>query len=346
MKTWNHVNLFRPMIVFPGRLLSIIAFVIVFLFLPVQVFSLLRPDIPAPGRAKAGKSVTNSIGMRFVLIPAGHFMMGSEESPESVIKNPAYSRAPGKAEWFVKEHPRHKVIISKSFYMQTQEVTVAQFRLFFEETGYKTDAEKAGYGFILDKNAQWVEKPGANWGDVGFPQEDNHPVVMVSWHDAQAFIAWLNKREGTTAYRLPTEAEWEYACRAGTKTRFYWGNQLKSGYANFADRSYETNHPADPYIYRDLDDGFPYTAPVGSFKPNRWGLYDMAGNVQEWCLDWYGDYSNEKATDPTGPQNGDKRVLRGGSWSLNAWTLRSAFRSWGVPPGAVSDQGFRVVKSY
>jgi len=346
MKPGNHAIFSRPMAAIPGRLFSIVTFIIIFISLPVQVSSLIAPDIPAPDRAKAEKSFTNSIGMRFVLIPAGRFRMGSEESPESVIKNPAYSQRPGKAEWFVKEHPRHAVIISKPFYMQTQEVTIAQFRLFFEETGYMTDAEKKGYGFILDKNAEWVEKPGANWGDAGFAQGDDHPVVMVSWHDAQAFIAWLNKREGTTAYRLPTEAEWEYACRAGTETRFYWGELLKSGYANFADRRYANHYSSDTYIHRELDDGFSYTSPVGSFAPNPWGLYDMAGNVQEWCLDWYGDYPEGEVTDPAGPQRGDKKGLRGGSWCLNAWTLRSAFRSWGVPDGPVSDHGFRVVKNY
>jgi len=345
MKIGKYVNLFRPG---SFELLPILwaFFIAGIISLPGPVRALIPADAPGPGRAKEEKSFTNSIGMRFVLIPAGRFMMGSEEAPESVIKNLPYSPTRGKAEWFVKEHPRHEVIISKPFYMQIHEVTLGQFRLFFEETGYMTDAEKKGYGFILDKNAQWAEKPGGNWGNAGFPQEDNHPVVMVSWHDAQAFITWLNKREGTTTYHLPTEAEWEYACRAGTETRFYWGDRMKSGFANFADRCYETNHPSDPYIHRDIDDGFPYTAPVGTFEPNRWGLYDMAGNVQEWCLDWHGDYAGGEVADQTGPQEGEKRVMRGGSWSLNAWTLRSAFRSWGAPPGAVSDHGFRVVKTY
>jgi formylglycine-generating enzyme required for sulfatase activity len=175
----------------------------------------------------------------------------------------------------------------------------------------------------------------------------DHPVVNVSWNDAVAFCQWLSVKEGKT-YRLPTEAEWEYACRAGTTTRFYSGDDesLIVTIANFADLSLKPL--GDGYAWRDWDDGFPFTAPPGRFKPNAFGLFDMLGNVCEWCSDrseWTTPpYQNVDAPvdDPPGPSAGDNRIWRGGSWS--DFPTRSAQR-WSSKP-TERDQciGFRVMR--
>jgi formylglycine-generating enzyme len=147
---------------------------------------------------------------------------------------------------------------------------------------------------------------------------DTCPVESVSWNDAQKFIQKLNQRGDRITYGLPTEAQWEYAARAGTTTAFYFGDQLSTDQAN-----YNGNYPmpgGSKGEYRDK------TVPVGSFPANAWGLYDMHGNVHEWCQDWYGKYPSGPVTDPTGPSSGAYRVLRGGSWNSFARYCRSAFR--------------------
>jgi formylglycine-generating enzyme len=291
------------------------------------------------------KKFVNSMGMRFVLISAGEFIMGGEESPESVANNSAYNNQPGHGEMFQKEHPQHKVTISKAFYLQETEVTVDQFRRFTTVTGYRTDAEREGWGPVLDDDqVKWVKKSGANWKSPGFLQAGKEPVTFISWNDAVAFIAWLNRQKGDR-YRLPTEAEWEYACRAGTDTPFYWGNRPSGRQANFADSAFAKAHPKFQYVNRIVTDGYVYTAPVGSFPPNAFGLYDMSGNVFEWCQDWFGDYSAGHAIDPQGPSGGKSRVLRGGSWFNVAWDMRSARRLGNTPNYRCYSTGFRVART-
>ena len=175
-------------------------------------------------KAHGRKRITNSIGMRLVLIPAGEFMMGSGESPEATAAffNKIYVTNALKAVIFVDEHPQHRVRITRPFYLGAYHVTRGQFRQFVADTGYKTDAEKGkmpgAFGWNSDKNRyDFNEK--RSWRNAGFEQTDEHPVVIVSWNDAVAFCKWLSRKEGN-AYRLPTEAEWEYACRAGTTTRY------------------------------------------------------------------------------------------------------------------------------
>ncbi|MEA1873152.1 MAG: SUMF1/EgtB/PvdO family nonheme iron enzyme [Bacteroidota bacterium] len=284
------------------------------------------------GAATGGKAFTNSLGMKFVKIPSGSFMMGSSISPSEVV-----SRYGGKEEWFEREHPQHRVTISKPFYMQTMEVTVGQWRSFVEDTGYKTEAETGGAAYVWT-GKKWEKKEGAYWDNPGFGQNDNNPVTCVSWNDVQKFVKWLNRKEGADKYRLPTEAEWEYAARAGTTTLFYTGNCLSTEQAN-----YNGNYPGkgcSSGTYREK------TIRVGTFSPNPWGLYDMHGNVWEWCQDWwYGDYLAGSVTDPEGPSSGSYRVLRGGSWSNRAWHCRSALRL-GITPGDRSNNyGFRLVLS-
>ena len=202
---------------------------------------------------------------------------------------------------------QHKVTISKPFYLQTTEVT----------------------------QGQWVRVMGNNpsyFNNCG----NDCPVERVSWIDAQEFIRRLNQMEGTDKYRPPTEAEWEYACRAGTTTPFYTGNCVSTDQAN-----YEGNHPmpgCPEGKYRQT------VLRVGSFEPNAWGLYDMHGNVWEWCQDWYGEYSRGHVIDPTGPSSGETRVLRGGSWNLFARDLRSANRNGGDQDSRGNVAGFRVAR--
>ena len=155
-------------------------------------------------------------------------------------------------------------------------------------------------------------------------------MVNVSWNDAVAFCKWLSRKEGKT-YRLPTEAEWEYACRAGTTTRYYSGDdpETLAKVGNVADAALKAKFPDWKYTIK-ANDGYVFTAPVGKFKPNAFGLYDMHGNAWQWCTDWYGAeyYARSPIDDPTGPDSGAVRVLRGGSWFVRPFFSRSATRYW------------------
>lgn len=209
-------------------------------------------------QADKGKELTNSIGMKLVLIPAGEFQMGSPDADKQAQDN---------------EKPQRKVRITRPFYLGAHEVTVGQFRAFVEAEKYKTSAEsgeKGGWGFN-PKSRQFEQKPEFSWKSTGFEQTDAHPVANVSWLDADAFCKWLSRKEGKT-YRLPTEAEWEYACRAGTTTRFHCGDSddTLKGVANIGDAALaEKIGDADPNAkYHSWNDGYPFAAPVGKFKPN------------------------------------------------------------------------------
>ncbi len=188
------------------------------------------------------------------------------------------------------------------------------------------------------------ESEAHNWQNAGFEQTDDHPVVNVSWNDAQAFITWLTRKEGKT-YRLPTEAEWEYACRAGTKTKYFCGDDPEglSTVGNVADGTAK-----DKYPFWNLDvaarDGYLYTAPVGRFTPNAWGLFDMHGNVCEWCSDGYAKdfYKQSPVDDPPGALEAIFRVRRGGGWDDFGRSARSAYRLGYAHYVRLHDLGFRV----
>ena len=233
----------------------------------------------------AEKVYTNSIGMEFVLIPAGSFTMGADKNFENAGDD---------------ETPQHRVSISKPFYLGKFEVT----------------------------QAQWTAVMGNN--PSNFKGRSN-PVEQVSWHDVQVFITRLNKQEGHSRYRLPTEAEWEYAARAGTTGAYSFGDDADSlgRYAWYWDNSGEKTHP------------------IGQKEPNAWGLYDMHGNVWGWVQDWYGEryYASSPGTDPKGPSSGSDRVSRGGGWYYNAQYCRSAFRYYFTPGYRFSDNGFRLALS-
>ena len=270
----------------------------------------------------------------YVLVEGGTFRMGSPSSEDGRDDD---------------EGPQHSVTVG-SFYMKATEVTVGEFRAFVRAEGYESQAERDGGAYVWN-GSEWNKDPNANWRNPGFSQTDSSPVTCVSWFDAVEYCNWLSKKEGRTpvyringsrvtanwsadGYRLPTEAEWEYAARGGTTTAFHYGNSLNSRQANF-----NGNYPyggASKGVYREQ------TMPVGSFSPNANGLYDMHGNVWEWCWDWYGDYSSGSQRDPSGPSSGSSRVSRGGSWYDGGRRLRSAYRYDYSPGNSGSDLGFRL----
>ncbi len=288
---------------------------------------------------------TNSIGMKLVQIPAGEFLMGSGKSAAEIAR-----QFDSKAEYYEDEHPQHRVRLSKPYYLGSHEVTIGEFGQFVQAKGYKTEAERdgeGGWGWNEATGKLEGRDPKYTWQSTGWKQTDAHPVVNVSWNDAVAFCAWLSQKDGRK-YRLPTEAEWEYACRAGTTTMYQHGDDPEGlvRVGNVADetaKSKLTNYQSTSYLA--ARDGHVFTAPVGSYAANAWGLYDMHGNVYEWCQDWYGAdyYGNSAGTDPTGPSSGSSRVLRGGSWGGSPRDCRSALRDWDAPTYRHLGLGFRVV---
>ncbi len=294
------------------------------------------------------QETTNSIGLKLVLIPSGEFWMGGVEPAEELVQAfPAYKRPP---DFFKDEYPRHRVHITKAFKMGKFEVTVGQFRQFTADTGYKTEAEtdgQGGWGFDPAQGKCRGRDVKFNWKQPGFAQTDEHPVINVTWNDAVAFCRWLSRKEGRT-YRLPTEAEWEYACRAGTTTRYNIGDSAKEVVraANIGDDRGRTTFPHVQELDIPKDGRVKFTLPVGGFPPNRFGLCDMHGNVWEWCSDWYGVdyYAHSPTDDPTGPTSGTKRVRRGAAWHSYPLWVRASFRNWNSPGSRCVNLGFRVVE--
>jgi len=255
----------------------------------------------------------NSVGMKMVLIPPGEFMMGStDEQVGAVTKVEEVKADQGTKDRIEKaERPRHNVVITKPFSMSATEVTVAQFKK-FSATGYLTEAERAA------QNDPTVKSYLSAGGD-------DLPAAYINWNDAVAYCQWLSTQE-MRMYRLPTEAEWEYACRAGTTTQYSFGddhNELsKYGWHN--NNAVGKSHP------------------VGMLLPNGFGLFDMHGNLYEWCGDYYDEkwYSTSSSNNPNGPSAGSHRVIRGGYWNLSAPHCRSAYRYNPTPPHS---HGFRCV---
>ena len=290
-----------------------------------QAAALRMRRMVVPIQALAGKVVRNRLGMAFVRIPAGSFTMGTDDLP---------------VEWgFMNFRPAHRVTLSRPFLLQTTEVTVGQFKAFVAATNYRTDGEKtdgirvskglqptaASQGYLFDRSMKRLD---ATWKNPYFPQEDDCPVVGVSWNDTQAFIDWLNEKEPGRGYRLPTEAEWEYACRAGAT-----GTAPPSAIEDIA-------WVSDNSTFR--------THAVGSKASNAFGLHDMLGNAWEWCQDWYlYGYLAELDRDPQGPTWGTMKVIRGGGWrnlhAADKLLLVTRYYA-GVREGS-DDIGFRLAAS-
>jgi formylglycine-generating enzyme required for sulfatase activity len=237
------------------------------------------------------------------------------------------------------ERPVHRICLD-DFYMGKYEVTVKEFRQFVHETGYITEAERQDGCHGWEGNRE-VKKKEYDWKNTGFSQTETHPVVCVTWNDSVQYIKWLNAKEGRN-YRLPTEAEWEYAARSGGKHyRFSWVQEMPSD--NIADRTAKRKLigvEAD----EEYDDGYAFTSPVGSFRPNELGLYDMSGNVYEWVEDWLSNdyFQNSPTENPTGPVDGKIKVMRGGSWNPLPRLVTTTARRGNVPGARGAWIGFRL----
>jgi formylglycine-generating enzyme required for sulfatase activity len=274
---------------------------------------------------------TNKYGMEFVYIPEGEFLMGSTETEVSEALSAFrkyFDNAP--ESWVRSEYPQHWVKISRSFEMMRYEVTQGQWEKVMRTT-VRQQRDKSNPKLPM------------------YSEGINYPMYYVSWDETQEFIKRLNEQRDGYSYRLPTEAEWEYAARAGTTSRYYWGNDTDETevcrYANLADQTAKEENPKIKTM--TCRDGFADLAPVGSFASNSWGLYDMSGNVWEWVKDWYSKdyYGRSSLTDPGGPKSGSNRVRRGGSWSVVASSLRSANRLGYSPDVRRSRLGFRLVRT-
>ncbi len=272
-----------------------------------------------------------------VWLPAGQFQMGSPDSEAERDKD---------------EGPAHAVNIRYKLAVGRFSVTVEEFAQFAQETGHVTDAEKGNgcFGFV---NGRWMVDKQINWRTPGHPALGREPVVCVSWNDAKAYTRWLQRKTGKTSYRLLSEAEWEYAARAGSQTRFPWGDdsqgEAQCEHANAADLTVRKQVPgAAGWAVAGCTDGHAYLAPVGSFKANAFGLHDMQGNAWQWLEDvWHDNYHGAPADGSAWTDQGDplRHVLRGGSWYDKPRVLRSAVRNRYEASKAVSTYGFRVART-
>jgi sulfatase modifying factor 1 len=298
---------------------------------------------PAVAASPAPGTVIRDVpgGPELVLIPAGSFTMGvppGEEYREGV---------PASLRW---SSPQQRVTIAQPFWLGRYPVTRGQFGAFVANDGRKMPDEAYTYEPDAKGNWQWATRKNRGWHNPGFEQTDDHPAVCVSHEDALAYVKWLSRITRQT-YGLPSEAEWEYACRAGTTTARFWGDGCDEAvrYAKVADRSLMAPMKAsfDPERFFDGDSGFPFTAPVGTVLPNPFGLYDMLGNVWEWTADCWDDHLKDIPLDGTARITGDCRLraLRGGSWSFNPWGVRAGYRNWNISGGRFTNTGFRVART-
>ena len=295
----------------------------------------------------SGKNWTEPVtGMEFMWIPGGCYMMGQTEKEKDYLIKDAGEEI--YKNYFNDEQPRHNVCVD-GFWMGKTEVTAVQFEKFVSAKGYETEAEKEKdkgcYGLNTETNT-WELIPGTSWRNPpGFEKESDHPVVCVSWNDAEAFVDWLSEKSGgKLKYRLPTEAQWEYAARGGTETMRYWGDNPDDAcrYANVADQTAKKKF--SNWRIHDCNDGYVFTAPAGSYLPNNFGLNDMLGNVWEWCSDVYASdaYTKHTQKNPEITSGGSSRVTRGGGWFDYAGFVRSAYRCGFNPAYRGDDLGFRL----
>lgn len=282
----------------------------------------------------------NSIGMTMVLIPPGEYLMGStdQQVDASLKLAEGLHAVPDQKTVHNAERPRHRVVLTRPYLMSATEVTVGQFKKFVDASGYLTEAEQAG--------------ASAPFRNPGFPITDNSPASSITWNDAVAFCNWLSEQEKLAApyggafsldskkwtvqpgdgYRLPTEAQWEFACRAGTETSYFFGDdeELLTTYAWYGKNAGRR------------------TQPIGRLMPNAFGLFDMYGNVAEWCQDWYDAsfYASSPVEDPVGGAPGSARVVRGGhAWPFANHLARSGYRDKSMPAARLPQFGFRVSRT-
>ncbi len=298
-----------------------------------------EPPVQEPAAGKPGNVFRDCPDCpEMVVIPAGSFTMGSSASEQTWAATHGWDAEQHEiplgdfALAVADEAPQHKVSL-RSFALGKYDVTRREYAAFVSETGYRSDGGCYGNG-----NPNSPKRADASWKNPGFKQTDNDPVICVNWDDAQAYVSWLNRKlqrsgsaSGDAPYRLPTESEWEYAARAGTTTRFWWGD----------DESAAAAHA----WYKENSGG--QTHPVGLKPANRFGLYDMAGNVWQWTQDCYAENYAAAPNNGTAAEMGNQclRVDRGGSWHYPTWLLRTATRERN--PADYRDQvmGFRVART-
>ena len=275
-----------------------------------------------------------------VPLPGGVFMMGVPDGEEEREGVPLDRRG--------RSHPQQRIAIAPGLAMSRNAVTVGEFAAFVAATGH---APAPGCWALSNSGAsyEYSEAPQLNWRDPGFPQKDDHPVVCVSWVDAQAYAHWLAQTTGK-AYRLPSEAEWEFAARAGTTTSRYWGEVRTAActYGNVADLTLADALQLDrrPQFTFRCTDRHVYTAPVGSFRPNAFGLHDMLGNVWQWVEDCVNPDLEGQPARGEARLTGDcaNRSMRGGSWSHLPWYVRAGNRVQGTAADRYNFAGIRVVR--
>lgn len=280
-------------------------------------------------------------GHVMVHIPAGEFLMGTDDGPEN-------------------ERPAHTVYLD-DYWLAKHPVTVGQFKRFVEETGYLTDSER-GVGCWVFVGEEWEPTLDGTWKNTYFEQEDSHPVVCVSWYDALAYADWLSKKIGVE-FKLPTAAQWEKGARGSDARTWPWGNEIPDGTrANYADINYSNKYSEARSADKNIDDGYVETSPVGSYPAGAspYGLLDMAGNVWEWCHDYYANdyYTRSPDRNPLGPLEGrvgddgvaDRVNRGGGSWTDRSGhltaegghNLRSAGRTGDGDNSSDDHMGFRL----
>jgi formylglycine-generating enzyme required for sulfatase activity len=275
---------------------------------PTVIPTMLPVEVVMRTRSKDGRAM--------VYVPAGEFPMGSTGAAN------------------LNEKPQHTVYLD-AFWIDRTEVTMAQYRLFTKASGYQTRAEEKGWAYAWVESAkEWQKVNGADWQHPFGPEssvEQDHPVVQVTWADAAAYCTWAGGS-------LPTEAQWEKAARGTDGRKYPWGNTFDGTWLNYCDSTCEGGDSA-------FDDGYRFTAPVGSYPSgvSPYGALDMAGNVWEWTADWYDDsyYAISPAQNPTGPESGQYRVLRGGSWNHDQSGMRTTFRLDSSSDESVDNFGFR-----
>ncbi len=293
------------------------------------------------------------IALGLLLLVLGASATETAPPPEGMVRIPGGTFQMGSESGFPDEAPVHEVTVAP-FYLDTHEVTNADFAKFVEATGYKTEAEQWGWSIAFlprdDKPQRvfgaewWAKSDGANWRNPTGPGssiegKEDRPVVQVSWTDAMAYCEWAGKR-------LPTEAEWEFAARGGAEGKTYpWGDELHPD----GKQLHNLWNGVFPVEDRG-EDGFKELAPVGSYPPNAYGLYDIAGNVWEWCADYYAPdyYARSPRENPTGPDRGTERILRGGSWLCSesyCTGYRVSHRNHTTPDSGLNNMGFRCARS-
>jgi formylglycine-generating enzyme required for sulfatase activity len=307
---------------------------------PPTAIKPVPPTTALPAAPQASKTATRNVFKdcadcpEMVAIPAGQFVMGTAPGEEG--------RELLSEEFRNRSRPQHAVDV-QSFSVGKYEVTRGQYRVFAEATGSSSD------GCFVWTGAQFEKDQSKDWRNPGYAQDDTHPVACVSWDDASAYAGWLSQKTGK-AYRLLTEAEWEYAARAGTTTARFWGDagNLSCDYANGADHTVAAEMSgAGNWPVANCSDRYAYTAPAGSYRANAFGLHDMLGNVWEWTQDcWNANYRGAPA-DGSAWAIGDcsLRVVRGGSWEDAPLGLRAAYRVGSPAVIRVYIRGFRVARS-